>query len=143
MRERELPTVHDYHLFGCLAFCGLSAVLLALAILIAAWTTRKDWSAASHPAGSPDPGRGRELLVSYGCPACHAIPGTAPPGLVGPPLTNMGRRSYIAGRIRNDENWMTRWLQDPQRWKPGTMMPNLEVGERDARDMAAYLERLR
>jgi cytochrome c1 len=31
------------------------------------------------------------------------------------------------------------WLQDPQAIRPQTAMPNLGVGEEDARDIAAYL----
>jgi cytochrome c1 len=71
------------------------------------------------------------------------IPDAAPQGIVGPTLTSMGRRSYIAGRFPNHEIWMTLWLKDPQQLKPGSAMPNLGVGERDARDMAAYLATLR
>jgi cytochrome c1 len=32
-----------------------------------------------------------------------------------------------------------RWIQDPQAIRPHTAMPNLHVGEEDARDIAAYL----
>jgi cytochrome c len=35
------------------------------------------------------------------------------------------------------------WIRDPQHLKPGTAMPDLAVGERDARDIAAYLHTLR
>jgi len=83
------------------------------------------------------------LVTIYGCPSCHVIPDAAPQGMVGPTLTSMGRRSYIAGRFPNHEIWMTLWLKEPQQLKPGSAMPNLGVGERDARDMAAYLAKLR
>jgi cytochrome c1 len=37
---------------------------------------------------------------------------------------------------------MVRWLQAPQKLKPGSAMPDLGLSERDARDIAAYLETL-
>ena len=91
--------------------------------------------------GSPQ--RGRALLAHYGCAACHAIDHASSNGMVGPPLTNMGSRSYIAGRFPNEPIDMQRWLQSPQTMKPGTTMPDLGVTDRDARDLAAYLATLR
>ena len=39
--------------------------------------------------------------------------------------------------------WMERWIRNPEAVKPGTAMPNAQVTEADARDMVAYLYRLR
>ena len=63
--------------------------------------------------------------------------------MVGPTLTGMGSRSYIAGRFPNKPIDMEEWLQHPQKMKPGTAMPHLGVIDRDARDIAAYLATLR
>jgi cytochrome c1 len=38
---------------------------------------------------------------------------------------------------------MIAWIRTPQSFEPGTVMPNMDVGERDARDIAAYLFTLR
>jgi cytochrome c2 len=141
--KRELQTAHERHLFGCLALCGVGAILFALTILIVAWTTRDDWRPAPTSLALGNANRGRELIVKYGCPSCHMLPDAGPRGLVGPSLDDMGGRSYIAGRFPNEEIWMTLWLQKPQELKPGTAMPDLNVDERDARDMAAYLATLR
>ena len=58
---------------------------------------------------------------------------------MGPPLTDMGSRMYIAGRLTNTPQHMIRWIQDPRAVDSATAMPNLGVSERDARDIAAYL----
>jgi cytochrome c1 len=34
---------------------------------------------------------------------------------------------------------MERWIRDPQHVSPGTAMPDLGVGEGDARDITAFL----
>ena len=88
--------------------------------------------------------RGRDLLHRYGCNACHRIPGvTDAVGTVGPPLDDIASRAYFAGVLPNSPPNLARWIEAPQSYKPGTAMPNLEVTDADARDMAAYLERLR
>jgi cytochrome c2 len=95
------------------------------------------------PGSQPD--RGQEALRSrYGCGACHVIPGVpGAQGQVGPPLTQFARRSLIAGRLPNTAENLVAWIRTPQDFEPGTGMPNLGVGEADARDMAAYLYTLR
>jgi cytochrome c len=94
------------------------------------------------PAEVPngDPGRGAELISRYGCGSCHTVPGVkGADGLVGPPLTRFGRRSYIAGELVNSGPNLQRWVMDPQAIEPGTAMPDLGVDATDAQDIAAYL----
>lgn len=87
---------------------------------------------------------GRQVISRYGCGTCHTIPGVkGARALVGPPLTQFGRRSYIAGQLANNESNLARWIRDPQSVEPGTAMPNLNVSPQDAQNMAAYLSSLR
>jgi cytochrome c2 len=91
-----------------------------------------------------DPEQGREELLVYGCGACHHIPGV--PGAdatVGPPLENWANRYFIAGALANTPDDLIRWIRNPQDVEPGTAMPDLDVTEQDARNMAAYLYTLR
>jgi cytochrome c2 len=83
---------------------------------------------------------GRRLIASYGCGACHTIPGV--PGadaMVAPPLNRFYERSYISGEIPNTWDNLIEYLRDPQKIEPGTVMPNLGISEDEARDIAAYL----
>jgi len=48
-------------------------------------------------------------------------------------------RKYLAGRLPNSPENMVRWIRDPRSISPQTLMPDLEVDEQAARDMAAYL----
>lgn len=91
-----------------------------------------------------DRARGAATIRAYGCGACHTIPGVLNAnGLVGPPLTQMGRRIYIAGLLRNTPGNMIAWIRNPQRFVPGVVMPDMDVTAKDARDITAYLESLR
>ena len=94
------------------------------------------------PGANPD--RGAELIGSYGCGSCHTVAGVhGADGEVGPPLTDFGKRTYIAGELVNGPDNLERWIQDPQAVEPGTAMPDLGVTAPDARDIAAYLLRQR
>ncbi len=110
------------------------AAVCLLAIVVAGILTAMG---NSCPVTYGDPRRGEALVASYGCLACHDR------GRVGPPLKLMAKRAYIAGRYPNIQIWMIEWIEHPQRLAPGTAMPDLGVGERDARDIAAYLATLR
>jgi cytochrome c1 len=99
---------------------------------------------ALHPRAEGNADRGQSLLQQYGCGACHRIPGVrTATGVIGPPLDRLGRRVYVAGTLVNSPSELARWIRDPQALKPGTGMPNAHVTETDARDMVAYLYRLR
>ncbi|MDQ3819196.1 MAG: cytochrome c [Acidobacteriota bacterium] len=91
-----------------------------------------------------DPVRGRAAISRYGCSTCHTIPGIrGADALVGPPLTQMGSRSYIAGVLPNTPDNMIRWIENPPQVDRLTVMPNLGVSEQDARDIAGYLYTLK
>lgn len=89
-----------------------------------------------------DPARGHDIIASgtYGCTACHTIPGIrGPKGVVGPPLAGMARRGFIAGQLPNRPDVLVAWLQNPPALVPGTGMPNVGLGADQARDVAAYI----
>jgi len=131
-------------MFGCLRGLIASALLIVAITAGVLFAVQRKYARETAPPGYPgDPLRGRELVMRYGCPSCHIIPGLAPRGLVGPTLGNIGGRSYIAGKYPNRPIEMAQWIQHPQAMKPGTSMPDLGVTQREADDIAAYLATLR
>jgi len=120
------------------------AAAAASALLLAGCSGPEHGAAPPQVAHTGSPARGAQLISSYGCASCHTIPGIADAhGLVGPPLTQFARRSYIAGMLPNTEANLHRWLENPQAIVPGNAMPNLHVTARDAADITAYLYTLR
>jgi cytochrome c2 len=86
----------------------------------------------------------KALIGQYGCGTCHAIPGIDNAnGRVGPPLSGIGDRVFIAGRLQNNIDNMTKWISAPQSVDPGNAMPNMGISTTDARAIASYLETLR
>ena len=95
-----------------------------------------------HTGGDPD--RGRAYISAHECGRCHTIPHvTGADGVVGPPLTGFSRRSYIAGVLPNTPRNLIKWIESPHDVDAKTAMPTLGLGEREARDVAAYLYTLR
>lgn len=91
-----------------------------------------------------DPTRGQGALLGYGCESCHTIPGVyGTMARVGPPLAGFARRHLIAGQLENTPDNAIQWIMNPQGIDPGNAMPNLNVTEDAARDIAAYLYTLR
>ena len=89
-----------------------AAAVIVLMILTAACTDRETQWAAEMTGGTPS--RGREVIRSYGCQSCHTIPGvTGARALVGPPLSGIASRSYIAGVLSNTPAHMIEWLRNP------------------------------
>lgn len=87
-----------------------------------------------------DPGRGEAAISRYGCGSCHTVAGiSSAHGLVGPPLTGVRDRMYIAGMLTNRPENLIHWIRDPKSVNPKTAMPALGLSERDAADIAAYL----
>ena len=115
--------------------------LLVLGTTGCADTTR--WDEAAARTGG-DPMAGRQKIREAGCGTCHVIPGVAGArGQVGPPLTDIASRRYLAGSLPNDTENLIRWILDPHAHDPRTAMPRTVTQEADARDIAAYLATLR
>lgn len=125
-------------------FFGIVAALLfvvAFVGIIVEYTqqrTRLRAHAASEVGG--DPRRGEAMFIQYGCGSCHALKNVrTATGMVGPPLDGIALRVIVAGHLANNSRNMERWIRDPQQVSPGTAMPDLNVGEKDARDITAFL----
>ena len=87
-----------------------------------------------------DPSRGEAMFIQYGCGSCHALRDVrTATGKVGPPLDGVALRVIIGGHLANNPGNMEYWIRNPEAISPGTAMPNLHVGETDARDIRAFL----
>jgi cytochrome c1 len=99
---------------------------------------------AANALTNGDADRGASAIAHYGCGSCHTIRGiSGANAMVGPDLSRVGSRVYIAGSLDNAPLNMVRWIQDPHAINPRTVMPTLGVSERAARDIAAYLYSLK
>ena len=90
---------------------------------------------------------GRALLAAKGCVACHVVPGVPGAiGTIGPTLAGIGnaaRHATLANGAPNTPANLNAWIKDPQAQKPGTLMPNVGLTQKEADDLTAFLVTLR
>jgi cytochrome c len=123
----------------------IAAVILCLAAVAVGCNDRRQRTYA-HAAAltGGDPRKGIIAIRTYGCASCHTIPGIdGANSLVGPPLTSISQRTYLAGILQNTPENMVRWVYNPPAVDPQTAMPNMHLSESDARDIASYLYTLK
>ena len=76
--------------------------------------------------------RGKELFYTkYACQSCHTADFKKDKGYVGPSLADVGDRLTPV--------WIYKWLKNPNALTPGTMMPNPNLPDGEARDLTAFL----
>ena len=120
--------------FGASAF-ALLATVASFALLACAG----DPAVSTWVTGG-DPELGKVVISTMGCGACHVVPGVRGAiGKTGPPLTDFGRRQYIAGRLVNEPENLVAWILDPRAIDSATAMPTLGLNPTQARNAAAYL----
>jgi cytochrome c oxidase subunit 2 len=131
---------------ACAEYCGASHALMSFSVEVLEQAEFDAWLARQTlPAQVADGGRGQELFLATGCNACHTVRGTPANGVIGPDLTHVGSRMSLAAAILpNDPAAFRSWLAQPERHKPGVLMPAfgmLPAAELTA--LAAYLEELK
>jgi cytochrome c oxidase subunit II len=132
----------------CAEFCGLQHAKMAMLVIAEPEEKFDQWllasrASAAEPADSTA-AAGKQVFLTAGCAVCHAIGGTAAGATVGPNLTHFGsRHSIAAASLPNNRGNLGGWILDPQRIKPGAMMPpnGLEPDQLNA--ILAYLEGLK
>ncbi len=121
----------------CAEFCGLQHAHMGLYVFADPPAKFRQWLARQS---RPAPAAGSQLFVQK-CGACHAIRGTGANGDVGPDLTHVGSRTSLAAlTIPNSPERMREWIDDPQRVKPGNLMPAVNLSDAQINRLVAYLE---
>jgi cytochrome c2 len=62
---------------------------------------------------------------------------------VGPPLTHIASRSYIAGNLTNTPEHLKAFIAKPHGAGPRIAMPDMGLSDPDLADITAYLYTLR
>jgi cytochrome c oxidase subunit 2 len=128
----------------CAEFCGVEHAWMRIRVIVQSQADFDRWLSLQVPPAIVQGGAGERVFLSNICVNCHTIRGTAAAGTAGPDLTHMGARETIgAGVLPSDVARMRAWLADPQRFKPGSLMPRVPLTDADLDALAAYLVSLR
>jgi cytochrome c oxidase subunit 2 len=87
---------------------------------------------------------GQAVFLRNACINCHTIAGTIAKGRFGPDLTHLAGRDTIAsGAVQNTPENLRKWIDNPDRMKPGCLMPAMHLNDRDLTAVVFYLTTLR
>jgi cytochrome c oxidase subunit 2 len=128
----------------CAEFCGLQHAHMGMLVVA---TTQDEFDAwrdnQIKPAENPsdaDTEKGRQVFLSRSCMLCHSIRGTPAGSRIGPDLTHVYSRRYLAaGSLAMSRGSLAAWIYDPQGIKPGANMPHTELDAQELDALAGYL----
>lgn len=131
----------------CAEFCGAQHAHMALEVIVEPEGEFRIWYerqlATAAPPHDARASQGRQLFETGACSLCHAIAGTEASATTGPDLTHVGTRRFLAaGALANSPENLRRWIENPQRIKPGNHMPVVPLSAAELDALTAYLEGL-
>jgi cytochrome c oxidase subunit II len=131
----------------CAEFCGLQHAHMALLVVAESQDDFQRWRKAqladAKTPATPEQSAGRDVFVAKACAACHTVRGTSAAGSLGPDLTHVGGRQYIAaGMLPTTRGSLAAWVADPQTIKPGNNMPLVPLEPRELNALSAWLASL-
>ena len=101
---------------------------------------------------TPNLGESQEISAQMGqyifeheaCISCHTVAGTVATGRYGPDLTHlMSRETIASGAVPNTKENLLGWVADPNRMKPGCLMPAMHLSDKQNEQITAYLMTLK
>lgn len=133
------------YLGNCAEYCGTQHANMLIRVVVETQQDFDKWAAAQKPDSSPDRTvDGRQAFLSLSCVNCHTVRGTPAVGKFGPDLTHlMSRQTLASGMIPNTPQKLRAWLSDPQSVKPGNLMPDMQLDEKQLDQVATYLSSLK
>lgn len=128
--DKESAGLKDGVFYGkCAELCGPSHALMDFKVKTLDRKDFNSWAEAMkttvHTAEGDLATQGEEIF-NTSCIACHATSGAGSTGGVGPNLAAFGDRNRVAGFMTHDEESLKKWINNPQEYKPGNLMPQPE-----------------
>lgn len=130
----------------CAQYCGVEHALMLLRVYVDSQEQFDQWVKQQREpaAANVTSDEGRRVFETTSCVNCHTVSGTVANGRFGPDLTHLMSRNTIAsGIMPNTSENLRNWIQDPNSIKPGSLMPAMQLNEKDQDALVAYLEALR
>jgi len=137
------PHESGLYLGQCAQYCGTQHAKMLLRATVESRADFDRWVKAQQQIaqeGAPEAAEGRRVFNATACINCHAIAGTAAEGRFGPDLTHlMSRETIASGVAANNAAELRRWVQNPAAIKPGSLMPSMNLTDRELDEVTAYL----
>ena len=139
------PQTAGLYLGQCAQFCGIEHAKMLLRVYVdtpdqfAAWVKNQQQRGVEDQAVTA----GRHVFEHQACMNCHTVAGTTARGAFGPDLTHlMSRATIAAGAAANTPDNLRAWIRDPNTFKPGALMPAMQLSDQETDEVVAYLTTL-
>jgi cytochrome c oxidase subunit II len=130
----------------CAQYCGVQHAKMLLRVSVDSREDFAAWVQSQQQPAVQDASvvAGRRVFESTACINCHAVTGTNANGRFGPDLTHLMSRATIAsGAAANTPEKLRIWIQDPNKIKPGSLMPAMQLSDADLDAVVSYMQTLR
>ena len=128
----------------CAEFCGTQHAHMLLRVYVEPRAEFDRWVAAQQAPAAPPDTMGRRVFESTACVNCHTVRGTDAVGTFGPDLTHlMSRETLGAGAARISARTLDAWIADPNKMKPGVLMPAMQLSGPERWRLVKFLVSLR
>jgi cytochrome c oxidase subunit II len=130
----------------CAEYCGTQHANMLLRVVV---DSPRDFDTWLENEGKPaaedaEASAGRSAFLGQSCVNCHRVRGTSARGGYAPDLTHlMSRQTLASGMVPNTPDNLRRWVADPQKIKPGCLMPAFGLSDRERDEIVGYLLTLR
>jgi cytochrome c oxidase subunit 2 len=129
----------------CAKYCGTQHAKMLLRVYVDTpadfdrWAKQQQKSAENNPSVAA----GRLVFERTACINCHAVSGTVANGRFGPDLTHlMSRDTLGSGALNNSPQDLRAWVKSPDHFKPGVLMPAMNLNDADLDQVVTYLTTL-
>jgi cytochrome c oxidase subunit 2 len=130
----------------CAKFCGTEHALMLLRVYVHTPEDFQAWVGEQQALDAAEPrvAEGRLVFERTACINCHTLNGSIGTGRFGPDLTHlMSRHTLASGALDNTPDNLRNWIRNPDRYKPGALMPAMNLSEPELNQLVAYLGTLK
>lgn len=136
------PSKPGTYVGNCTEYCGTQHANMMLRVVVLSKDDFSKWVSAQQQPAVADPQalEARDAFLSLSCVNCHTVRGTPANGKFGPDLTHlMSRQTIASGILPNNRQELREWIKDPQQLKPGNLMPNMQLTDKQIDQVVSYL----
>ncbi len=130
----------------CAKFCGTEHALMLLRVYVHTPEDFDAWVREQRALDKTQPtvAAGRMVFERTACVNCHTLNGTIGNGRFGPDLTHlMSRYTLASGALSNTPEHLRDWIKNPGQFKPGVLMPAMNLSGPELDQLVAYLGTLK
>jgi cytochrome c oxidase subunit 2 len=130
----------------CAEYCGTQHAGMLLRVVVDSPKDFQSWLDNQLKVAVEDErfAQGKKAFLAQSCVNCHRVRGTTADGTYAPDLTHlMSRETLAAGIITNTKENLHDWVDDPQKMKPGCLMPAFGLSSQERDLVVEYLRTLK